>query len=122
MNSAVSLAMCSNFHKLSSQDSSMNSINMNEHILSQPQMRLVGSLVSSSSESMLPDAAYEGEKIHCFWTTFTLANCWSVAMGSVSSMVFECNGSRVVTPWPINDYTSHSVGIVTVQLFVVVSR
>ncbi|KAE9405723.1 hypothetical protein BT96DRAFT_315909 [Gymnopus androsaceus JB14] len=109
MNSAVSLAMCSGFHKLGSREATVGSLHMDDLAVSQPQVELVASLASSSSDSMSPiDVVYEGEKIDAFWMTFALANCWSVSMGSVSSMVFECNGSNVDTPWPLDDYTSLS--------------
>ncbi|KAJ3794902.1 Zn(2)-Cys(6) binuclear cluster domain-containing protein [Lentinula aff. detonsa] len=88
INSAVSLTLSSGYHKLGS------------GISTQPEMR-------SPSESVpvvrRDDTILEEEKVQAFWMTFTLANCWGVVGGSMPSMVFECHGELIDTPWPRND-------------------
>ncbi|KAE9404348.1 hypothetical protein BT96DRAFT_955643 [Gymnopus androsaceus JB14] len=70
------------------------------------------------------DQIEEGERINAFWMAFTLSNCWGVAVGSLSSMVFENNGSTVDVPWPLDmaDYERDLMpvnyrSIMTVQNF-----
>ncbi|KAE9400608.1 hypothetical protein BT96DRAFT_975287 [Gymnopus androsaceus JB14] len=48
------------------------------------------------------DQVEEGERINAFWMAFTLSNCWGVAVGCLSSMVFEHNGSTIDAPWPLD--------------------
>lgn len=48
------------------------------------------------------DLIEEGERINAFWMAFTLSNCWEVAVGSLSSMVFDYNGSTIDVPWPLD--------------------
>ncbi|KAF9074796.1 hypothetical protein BDP27DRAFT_1399194 [Rhodocollybia butyracea] len=47
----------------------------------------------------------EGERINAFWMEFTLNNCWGVAVGTLSSPVFESHGSTTdvpYVPWPLD--------------------
>ncbi|KIK70720.1 hypothetical protein GYMLUDRAFT_254049, partial [Collybiopsis luxurians FD-317 M1] len=48
------------------------------------------------------DQIEEGERINAFWMAFTLSNCWGVAVGTLSSSVFESHGSTIDAPWPLD--------------------
>lgn len=48
------------------------------------------------------DQIEEGERINAFWIVYTLSNCWGVAVGTLSSAVFESHGSTIDTPWPLD--------------------
>ncbi|KAF9074797.1 Zn(2)-Cys(6) binuclear cluster domain-containing protein [Rhodocollybia butyracea] len=48
------------------------------------------------------DQIEEGERINAFWMAFTLNNCWGVAVGTLSSLVFESHGSTIDVPWPLD--------------------
>lgn len=48
------------------------------------------------------DAVDHGERVNAFWEVYILDKCWSVALGSPSSISDTTTaGTRIVTPWPL---------------------
>lgn len=48
------------------------------------------------------DAIERGERINAFWAVYVLDKCWSVALGSPSSITDQSSsGMRIFTPWPL---------------------
>ncbi|KAJ3795906.1 Zn(2)-Cys(6) binuclear cluster domain-containing protein [Lentinula aff. detonsa] len=115
MSAAVSLTLGAQLHKIRALPTGIN----NSADSPLQQISVAGPLLTPPN-----DQIEEGERINAFWMVYTLSNCWGVAVGTLSSAVFESHGSTIDTPWPLDmaDYeqellpTDHQ-SVMTVQNF-----
>ncbi|EEB92616.1 hypothetical protein MPER_08847 [Moniliophthora perniciosa FA553] len=71
--------------------------------------------VGAGYHKMQPSSG-DDERIHAFWTIYTLSNCWDVALQSSSSALFGLEGEDIETPWPGQFREQNTQGS-SVQLF-----
>ncbi|KAJ4485845.1 Zn(2)-Cys(6) binuclear cluster domain-containing protein [Lentinula aciculospora] len=94
MSAAVSLTLGAQLHKIRASPTGSGNIAI---ISLFQQFNVAGPLLTPPS-----DQIEEGERINAFWMVYTLSNCWGVAVGTLSSAVFESHGSTIDTPWPLD--------------------
>ncbi|KAF8832107.1 hypothetical protein HHX47_DHR1000886 [Lentinula edodes] len=93
MSAAVSLTLGTQLHKIRALPVGSG----NPSVSPLQQISVAGPLLSPPI-----DQIEEGERINAFWIVYTLSNCWGVAVGTLSSAVFESHGSTIDTPWPLD--------------------
>ena len=66
-------------------------------------MQLVGGAYVGLPAADGGDVVAQGERINAFWAVYVLDKCWSVALGSPSSIADQSSsGARITTPWPLS--------------------
>ncbi|KAJ3775128.1 Zn(2)-Cys(6) binuclear cluster domain-containing protein [Lentinula raphanica] len=93
MSAAVSLTLGAQLHKIRAPPTGVE----NSAVSPLQQISVAGPLLPPPN-----DQIEEGERINAFWMVYTLSNCWGVAVGTLSSAVFESHGSTINTPWPLD--------------------
>ncbi|KAJ3984589.1 Zn(2)-Cys(6) binuclear cluster domain-containing protein [Lentinula detonsa] len=93
MSAAVSLTLGAQLHKIRALPTGID----NSAGSPLQQISVAGPLLTPPN-----DQIEEGERINAFWMVYTLSNCWGVAVGTLSSAVFENHGSTIDTPWPLD--------------------
>lgn len=65
-------------------------------------MGLVRGSYAGFAAASADDSVDQGERVNAFWAVYVLDKCWSVALGSPSSISESSTSStRISTPWPL---------------------